>query len=140
MRIATLFLFAALSLASPFAYSCKSPILPDHLTGKGAHWTRTYWVAKIIDIDHEQVIVAATGDFGHPAQIDKPVTLIFLEHEDPKARCAMHLRHGHTYLIRSVDESNPLLISRFNWPGAIDSEGPKFLVYIQDLKKASFRE
>jgi hypothetical protein len=64
---------------------------------------------KIIDIDHGQVAVAATGEFGH------------------------------TYLLRSINESDPHLISRFNWPGAIDSEDPKFNGYIQDLRKASGR-
>jgi hypothetical protein len=139
MRIATLTLSATLSLASPFAYCCKSPLLPDHLTEKGAHWTRTYWVLKILDINHGQVTVAATGDFGHLGEIGKPVTLRFLDHEDPEARCAMHPRHGHTYLLRSVNESDPYLISRFNWPVAIDSEDLKFQGYIQDLKKASRR-
>jgi hypothetical protein len=142
MRTITLTLFATLSLASSFAYGCKSPNLPDHLTDlteTGAHWTRTYWVLKIIDIDHDQVTVAATGDFGHLGEINKPVTLRFLEHEDPEARCAMHLRYGHTYLLRSVSESDPYLISRFNWPGAIDSEHPQFMGYVQDLKRASRR-
>jgi hypothetical protein len=139
MRIATLTLFSTLSLASPLAHCCKSPLLPDHLTDEGAHWTRTYWVAKIIDIHHGQVTVAATGDFGHLAEAGKQVTLRFMEHEDPEARCAMHLRHGHTYLLRSVNEVDPYLLSRFSWPGAIDSEDPKFLGYIQDLKKASRR-
>jgi hypothetical protein len=137
MRIITLTLFATMSLASSFAYGCKSPLLPDHLVEKGSHWTRTYWVLRVIDIDHGQVTVAATGDFGHLGEIDKPVTLRFLDHEDPEARCAMHLRHGHTYLLRSISESDPYLISRFNWPGAIDSEHPNFLGYIQDLKRAS---
>ena len=139
MRIATLTLSATLSLASPFAYCCKSPLLPDHLTDEGAHWTRTYWVLKIVDINHGQVTVAATGDFGHLGEIGKPVMLKFLEHEDPEARCAMHLRHGHTYLLRSVSESDPYLISRFNWPVAVDSEDPKFHGYIQDLRNASHR-
>jgi hypothetical protein len=139
MRTITTMLFAALCLASPFAYSCKSPILPDHLTDEGAHWWRSYWVMKIIDIEHGKVTVAATGDFGHLGEIGKPVTLKFLEHEEPEARCAMHLRHGHTYLLRSVNESNPYLISRFNWPVAIDGEDPKFQGYIQDLKKADRR-
>jgi hypothetical protein len=137
MRIITLTLFATMSLASSFAYGCKSPLLPDHLVDKGSHWTRTYWVLRVIDIDRGQVTVAATGDFGHLGEIDKPVTLRFLDHEDPEARCAMHLRHGHTYLLRSISESDPYLISRFNWPGAIDSEHPNFLGYIQDLKRAS---
>jgi hypothetical protein len=139
MRIAIPTLLATLSLASPFAYCCKSPLLPDHLTGEKAHWTRTYWVAKILDIDHGDVTVAATGDFGHLGEIGKPVTLRFSEHEDAQARCAMHLRHGHTYLLRSVSESDPYAISRFNWPGAIDSEDPRFPGYIHDLKSASSR-
>ena len=136
MCITTRMLFATLSLASTFAYGCKSPLLPDHLIEKGTHWTRTYWVAKITDIDHGQVTVTATGDFGHLWEIGRPVKLKFLEHEDPEARCAMHLRHGHMYLLRSVRESDPYLISRFDWPGAIDSENPKFNDYIQDLKNA----
>ena len=139
MRTAIPTLFAILSLASPFAYGCKSPLLPDHLTGEGAQWTRPYWVMKVIDIDHGQVTVAATGEFGHLGEIGKPVVLKFLAHEDPQARCAMHLRHGHTYLLRSVSESDPYLISRYDWPGAIDSEDPQFRGYIQDLKSASGR-
>ena len=139
MRTITTMLFAALCLASPLAYPCKSPILPDHLTDEGAYWWRTYWVMKIIDIDHGKVTVAAAGDFGHLVEIGKPVTLRFLEHEEPEARCAMHFRHGHTYLFRSVSESEPYLISRFNWPGAIDSENPNFNGYIQDLRRARGR-
>lgn len=139
MRITALALSAILSLVSPLAYCCKSPLLPDHLTDEGAHWTRTYWVLKVIDINHGQVTVAATGDFGHLGETGKPVVLRFLEHEDPEARCAMHLRHDHTYLLRSVSESDPYLVSRFNWPGAVDSEDPKFQGYIKDLKKASRR-
>jgi hypothetical protein len=139
MRVTTLLLFTALSLASPVAYCCKSPILPDHLTDEETHWARNYWVLKVLDIEHGEVTVAATGDFGHLGEIGKPVKLMFLAHEEPQARCAMHLRHGHTYLLRSVNESNPYLISRFNWPVAIDSEDPKFQGYIQDLKKADRR-
>jgi hypothetical protein len=39
MRIATLTLFASLSLASSFAYGCKSPLLPDHLSNPWHHRT-----------------------------------------------------------------------------------------------------
>ena len=94
---------------------------------------------KIIDIDHGAVTVEATGAFGHLGEIGKPVTLRLLDHEDPEARCAMHLRHGHTYLFRSVSEADPYLISRYNWPGAIDSEDKHFSTYIRDLVRASGR-
>jgi hypothetical protein len=91
---------------------------------------------KILDKRGGEIIGAATGEFGHLDEIGKPVTLRFLDGEEPQARCAIHLQIGKTYLLRSVSETDPYVISRFDWVH-VESDHPKFSQYVEDLKKAS---
>jgi hypothetical protein len=138
MRIIILIALAFSSLVSP-AFACKSLAkYPEHLWGSTVGWWQPYRVVEIVEAHDERWVAIVKRNFADEAAVGKRIALQFKTGEQAHALCSIALEVGATYLVRSKDGTEPLLISRFDDLN-IPSTHPKYDGYIQDLERAEVR-
>ena len=139
MRIVTFIALAAFSSVVSPAFGCKFLTqYPERLWGSTVGWWHPYRVVEIVEAHDEHWVVVVKRNFADKAAVGKRIALQFKTGEPAYAMCSIALEVGETYLVRSKDGTEPLLISRFDHLN-VPSTHPKYGGYIQDLEKAEVR-
>ena len=141
MRIILLLMPAILCAWSAPAFACKELArYQEHLYGFAPGWWSPYRVVEIVEAGKDEFTAILKRNFADKTDSGgRHVTLRFIPNEEAHAMCSISLEVGQTYLVRTTRETEPLMVSRFNWYN-IPHTHQMYDSYLSDLEKAEIRD